>query len=253
MQRFRAPFVAVSALLALIAAALLGGYGSAAAQENPPASGENTTMRTLSVWAEGTANGSPDIAYAELGVEIRNENIGDALSQANTAMQAVTDALTAFGIETTDIQTTQFNVYQDTQPQPAPGAADQTTPPAQYVVTNIVRVTVRDISQVSDVIQTGLDAGANRVYGLTFGLADTDALRSRARQAAAERAGVQAQELAQAFNVQLGEPVRIDESSGGVGPMAAPVAFARGGGGPPINTGELTVTVQLSVTYQITP
>lgn len=253
MRRFRSPVVGVLTLLALVAAALLAGYSPAAAQDNPPAVEENN-MRTLSVWAVGTASGSPDIAYAELGVEIRNENIGDALTQANDAMQAVTDALTGFGIETTDIQTTQFNVYQEGQPQPVPGAEDQSVPPAQYVVTNIVRVTVRDISQVSDVIQTALDAGANRVYGLTFGLADPGALRSQARQEAAQSAGLQAQELAQAFNVQLGEPVKIEESGqGGVGPLADTAAFARGGGGPPVSAGELSVTVQLFVTYRVTP
>ncbi len=252
MKRFRTLVVGLLTLLALIAGTLLA-VAPAAAQDNPPAA-ENDDERTLSVSAIGTASGSPDIAYAQLGVEIRNENIGDALTEANATMQAVTDALTGSGIEPNDIQTTQFNVYQEGQPQPMPGAEEQAMPPAQYVVSNIVQVTVRDITRVSDVIQTALDAGANRVYGLTFGLADPDALRSQARQEAARRAGVQAQELAQAFNVQLGDPVRIEETTqGGVGPMAEALAYGRGGGGPPISSGELTVTVQLYVTYRVTP
>jgi hypothetical protein len=217
--------------------------------------------RTLSVSGIGRASGSPDVANLELGVEIRNADVGAAVSEANSTMQAVTDALQEAGIAPEDIQTTQFNVRQEQQrPVEAPassGAASSgisNQPPSEFVVRNIVRITLRDLDRISDIIQTGLDAGANNVYGLNFGLENPDELQATARQSAIENAQMKAQALADGFGMSLGAPVAISEGGARPGPVAETTAFDVGGaGGPPISQGELTVTVQVSVTYELLP
>jgi uncharacterized protein YggE len=80
-------------------------------------------------------------------------------------MEAVIAALGDLGIPPEDIQTTQFNVWRDQPVDPQPDATEDS-----YVVTNIVRIRVSQIVNQRD--QTALDAGANRVFGLTFGLDD---------------------------------------------------------------------------------
>lgn len=261
--------------LALAAAALAvtasSGETPATAQEPP----ETDIPRTISVSGVGTANGTPDIAFIEIGVEIRNQDISAAVNEGNSTMQAVVDALIAQGIAEEDIQTSQFNVWQEESRPPdmvvppampetsdmaeTPPASDTPVPaPAQsqftYVVTNTVRVRVAAIDQISAVIQTGLDAGANRVYGLSFGLDDPVALENEAREAAVADARARAEALAAAFGVQLGDPIQISEGMFGGGPQ--PLAFDAAGSvasGPVIREGQLTVSVQVNVVFALLP
>ncbi len=244
MQRYQQKTIGFAVVAVIAIAGLFGGFVSPAraqtgGQDNPP--------HTIAVTGSGTASGSPDIAFVQLGVEIQNADVGAAVQQANTTMQQVTDVLTAQGIAAADIQTTQFDVRQNQQPNPngQPG-------PTVFVVTNTVQITVRNLGTISSVLQSALNAGANNVYGLTFGLSDSAALESQARAAAVEDAHAKAQELADAFGVTLGDPVSINEQAGGGPPVAASFAMG-GGGGPSISQGQLSVTIQLDVTYSITP
>jgi hypothetical protein len=185
-----------------------------------------------------------------LGVEIRDADIGAAVEQSNAAMQAVIAALGDLGIPPEDIQTTQFNVWQD---QPVDPATGMPTEEFTYVVTNIVRIRVSQIDQISDVIQTSLDAGANRVFGLTFGLDDPAALEATARDQAVADARVRAEALAAAFGVTLGNPISITEGFLNTpGPLFA-AAEGLGGGGPSISGGQLSVQIQVTVTFEIAP
>lgn len=240
--------------LAALITVMLVAVSGVSAQEDPTPMPVDIPQpggqRTISVTGTGTASGSPDIAFIELGVEIRDANIGTAVEQSNTTMDAVIAALSEFGIPAENIQTTQFSVWQDQPVDPATGLpAEEFT----YVVTNIVRIRVTQIDQISDVIQTALDAGANRVFGLTFGLDDPAALESTARDQAVADARVRAEALAAAFGVALGEPLSITEGFlNQPGPLFAR-AEGLGGGGPSISEGQLSVQVQVTVTFAIAP
>lgn len=238
-------------LALLLTAALvvtLTPLATARAQDGPQ---EDTDTRTVSVNGIGQASGTPDIANLEIGVEIRNPDIGAAVSDANNTMEAVTAALVEAGIVQEDIQTTQFNVRQE-QRGPAPMEAQTESPEQVFVVRNIVRVTIRDLDQISSIIQTGLDAGANNVFGLNFGLENPDELQRTARQNAIADAQMRAEALADGFGMTLGDPVAISEGGAQPRPVAERAAIG-GAGGPPISQGELTVSVQIAVTYELLP
>lgn len=256
MQRL--PRLVVLSLIAMTVVA--ASVSTVAAQDDPTPTPAEPPMpvdipsgsgqRTISVTGTGTASGSPDIAFIELGVEIRDADIGAAVDQSNAAMEAVNAALGDLGIPAEDIQTTQFNVWQDQPIDPTTGMpSDQ----FNYVVTNIVRIRVSQIDQISDVIQTALDAGANRVFGLSFGLDDPASLEATARDQAVADARARAEALAAAFGVALGNPVSITEGFlSGPGPVFA-MAEGLGGGGPPISGGQLSVQIQVTVTFEIAP
>jgi len=239
----------------------LASAGRAAAQEPPPAS--PSIPQTISVVGVGEAAGSPDMAFVQLGVETRDPDIRTALGQADERMNAVRDALAGQGIAADDIQTTNYNVYQELYgtPLPPPTPSDQaesTTQPAEnlgvYVVSNIVQIKVRQIDQVSAVIQAALDAGANRVYGLTFGLEDTTALENQARQAAADNARQRAEALASAFGVTLGNVIAISEGGASAPPYLPSARFdMKAASGPVISQGQLSVTLQIVVTFALIP
>ncbi len=216
------------------------------------AQSDNSEARTISVSGSGEASGQPDIAYVNLGVDISNADISQALNQANTALAAIVSAIEGAGIATDDIQTQNYNVFPQENFDPRTGMA---TGERVYRVTASVNVTVRDISQAGTVMQAGLNAGANLVNSISFGIADTKALEAEARQRAVADARDKAQQLADAFGVSLGEVVTVVESFGPAVPMPQfdrAMAFAAADvSAPTINPGQLSVSVQVSVTFAI--
>lgn len=236
---------AVAAVMLLVVAFLSVAGGSVGAQDTP-------ASRTISVSGSGEAYGAPDVAYVNLGIDVSDSDIGKALDSANQTMTGIIAAITDTGVDAKDIQTVNFSVYPEDKYDPQTG---QPTGQRIFHVQNSVNVTVRDIAKVGAVMQAGLGAGANTINGLSFGISDTKSLEQQARLQAVDDARTRAQALADAFGVKLGDVVSIIEVN-----ASAPIpvtyakadAMAMGGGGvPQVNPGQLSVGVQLSVTFAI--
>jgi uncharacterized protein YggE len=235
------------ALVAVVALVTALGVLPAAAQTPVP----EGAVPSVSVSGFGQSFGAPEVAYVEMGVDIVNTDVGEAVTQAYETMETVSAAIADTGVADEDIRTTNFNVWSDFYD---PATGEQTTNRV-YHVQNMVRVTVRDVSQVSSVIEAGLNAGANSIFGLNFGIDDPTSLEQDARLQAIENARDRAQKLADAMGVTLGEPIVISETfGGGAQPFAFDMAQAGlggGGGAPPISGGQLSVSVQVDVTFAL--
>jgi hypothetical protein len=121
-----------------------------------------------------------------------------------------------------------------------------------YHVDSTVIAKIRQIDRAGEAIELALDAGANNVYGLSFGIDDTSALEAEARQLAIQDARERAEQLAEQFGVGLGKVLTINEAA--YGPvMTYPTAFGMGGGegAPPISEGALALNITVNVTYAI--
>ncbi|MCA9915717.1 MAG: SIMPL domain-containing protein [Anaerolineae bacterium] len=220
----------------------------------PTMAQQPTTPNTITVTGIGSASGAPDIANLEIGVETTNADLAVAYDQTNERIDTVINALVEAGVAREDIRTVGLNVYQDRYGGPNPQISEDGNPTPMYFVSNNIRVTVRDIANVPTVLNAAIDAGANNIYGLNFGIEDTDALASEARAAALADARQKAQELAGLAEVQLGSIVNIVETSGGFDPynqFAMESAGLGGGGGATVEPGQLSVNVQLQVTFSI--
>ncbi len=238
-------FSAVGAVLLLVAAFTSFAGGAVGAQDT------SSTPHVITVSGTGDAYGAPDVAYVNLGVDVSDADLSKALDSGNKTMAAIVAALTDVGVDPKDIQTASYNVYPQQQTDPQTG---QPTGKTTYEVQSSVNVTVRDMSKAGAVMQAGLNAGANTVNGLSFGIADMSALEAQARKIAAADAKDRAQQLADAFGVKLGDVISVSETLGNT-PIpvyrteamsaAAPVAA------PQINGGQLNVNVQVEVTFAI--
>jgi hypothetical protein len=236
----------------VLAALLTGCAGAAFAQsETPTAQGEEAKVtRTVTVTGSGKVYLTPDIAYITIGVHTEGENAAEAVASNNAQAQEVIDALLAQGIAERDIQTTNFSIY----PQQEYDTEGKPTGKIKYIVDNSVFVTVRDITNVGDVLDAAVQAGANTISGIQFDVEDKTAALSEARKAAVADAGVKAEELASAAGVSLGDVQTISEyTSGGPQPMydmraAAPMAEAAS---VPIQTGQMLLTVEVNMVYEI--
>jgi uncharacterized protein len=213
---------------------------------------EITTLpRTITVVGRGSVRMEPDMATVNLGVQTTGTTIRQAVNEAARTMQDVIAALREQGIEDRDMQLTRYNVWVDTGFGPEPMPAQETTA-TTYRVNVDVRVIVRDLGNVGAVLEAAIDAGANVVHGVSFGIAELEDLEVEARELAAENARNRAEALAELHNVQLGPVVSISEViTGGIMPMAFDRMGLGGAEAGPIMPGELQMSIQLQVVYAI--
>jgi uncharacterized protein YggE len=208
-----------------------------------------TQPKTISVTGNAQVILAPDIAYISIGVHSEAKSAAEAVASNNSQTQAVIDAIKAQGVDAKDIQTTNFSVYQQ----------DKTSPTGEslgtyFMVDNTVYVTMHDITKIGAMLDAAIGAGANNIYGITFDVQNKDAALATGRDQAMADAKSQAEQLAQAAGVTLGDVQSISYYSSAPSPIyydnkAAPAAI--GGGSVPISTGQLTLTVSVSVTYGI--
>jgi uncharacterized protein YggE len=169
-------------------------------------------------------------------------------------MTRIIDTLKAEGIESRDIQTSGFMVeprYSQPPQEPRPDEVWE----AQivgYIVRNTVTLKIRDLRTTGTVLDRVVTLGANSISGPVFGVQDPANLENSARSAAVRDARAKAELYAGAAGVKLGPVLRLTEQTFmPPQPMMMDRAMkAEAASAPvPIESGELTVQVQVQVTW----
>ena len=241
MNAIPASFKQLSLVAAVVVMMMAVTVGMTSAQEAP--------IRTVTVVGSGETFGTPDIAYIYLGVDNADANVSVAIEQSNRDISAIVEAVSALGIDRKDIQTANFSVYPEERYNPTTG---EPTGERVYRVQQMLNIIVRDITQAGAVLDTSIGAGADVVNGLSLGIADTQSLETEARVKAVEDARQRATELATAFGMTLGDATVVSEVTAGypVYPMDRGLMSAdMGGQGSQVNLGQLSVSVQITVTF----
>ena len=231
----------------LLAAVALSAYAPSGIAANPAA-----PQRTLNVNGAGQISLTPDIAYIYVGVHTENASASDAMTENNSRTQVMIEALKKAGIDEKDIRTTNFSIWQQDKYDPLTG---QPSGVKVYSVDNTVYVTVRKLDSLGSLLDTLVKAGANNINSIQFDVADKTAAIKQARDAAVQDAKTQAQELAAVAGVTLGEITSVSFYEATSSPVMD--GFGKGGGGGaeaaavPIQPGQMTLTVTVSMTYEI--
>ena len=242
-------------VFALVAGIVLG-RGNFAPQ-TAQAQMETDHIRTVTVVGEGVVKIKPDIAQVNIGVEVVKPTVKEASSEANEIMDAVLAALAEAGVEEKDIQTSGFSIWVE-RVYGADGSFDDEQ--NRYHVNNNVFAILRDLDSVGGTLDAAIEAGANNIYGVTFSLDDPKSVESDARAKAVENAAAKATELAELNGVEVGAVVSISEVVGqGGGYFGGNFAAAQmsmaggggGGGGTSVSPGELSLSMQLQITYEL--
>lgn len=236
----RKPFVLLIGFL--MVAVLAACAPQAAAPSDQP-------IRQMSASGQGEVYLTPDLAYVNIGVHSQAANVADALRQNNAQSQAVANALKAMGVDEKDIQTSAFNVF----PQQMYGPNGEMTG-TEYVVDNVVFVTVRDLSKLGELLDAVVRSGANTINSVSFDVTDKSAALSQARKMAIDHAKATAKEIADAAGIELGniislytyvqEPIPTFEGKGGAMMPAS-------AGQVPVAAGQLILRVNADISYEI--
>lgn len=237
----RMRFIPPSVVLFLALGCGAGTYPSIVIPEEAPG---------IRVSGRGKARAEPDLAIVDIGVEARRPTVAEAREQAAAAQQRVFDALAAAGIEERDLRTTRLSIQPDYE------YSQTGRRLLGYVVTNTVEARVRDLARIQEAIDTAVAAGGDlaRLNGIRFELSDPERVEAEARALAIERARAEAQQIADALGVRLGEPLSVDEvTSEPPRPMTMRMetAAAADSAATPIAPGETEVIVEVRVRWAI--
>jgi len=228
-------------LLALVA--LAGATGGPLMAQSP----DQTQPATITVSATGNVIAVPDIALISVGVVSEADTARDALNTNSRAMVGVIESLREAGLQTSDIQTTDFSV----QPRYVRDRNESGAARIEgYRVQNSVRIRVRDLKKLGDILDVVVSDGSNQIGNIQFDLSEAEALRDKARVRAVEEATRKARTYASAAGVSLGPVKQIQEQGGGHQPRVAMMRTAAAES-VPIEAGETTVSVGVTMTWEL--
>jgi uncharacterized protein YggE len=226
----------------VLAVALTAGCSSPAATspDGPPG---------VNVNGVGEVQGAPDTLTTQIGVQATAEDVTAAIEQANAAVTEVTDAVIAAGVAREDIQTQQVSI----DPQYSGALPGGTSAISGYQATNTLEVTVRDLSKASAVLGDATSAGGNatRISGVSFKIDDDSELITDARSRAFADARDRAEQYASLAGGELGDVLSITESITG---QEQPTSFRDSASfdtAVPIEPGQQTVSVSVSVKWAL--
>ena len=214
------------------------------------ASAAEPAPRTLSVSGEGEVRAAPDQSSLSAGVTTGAATAAQALAANSHAMNAVFATLKRLGIPDKDIQTSNFSLspqYQVCKP-------GMTCPQriVGYQVSNNVNVIVEDLDKTGPVLDALVSSGSNQIGGIDFSIHDTKSLLRVAREAAVKDAVDHAQTYAKAAGVTLGPILSIQEGGGEPPrPVYRAMAMMANAAPPPVAGGELSVSANVTITWQI--
>ena len=196
-------------------------------------------IRTVTVTGTAAADAVPDLASLSLGVQSRRPSAQAAMGVVDERAATVVDALRDAGARREDLRTTGLSLWFDQ------GSREHV---ASYTVT---------VSVPSDDVARFIDAAAEvagdelTLHGVSFSIADPAAVIAPLRVAAVGDARAKAEALASAAGCGLGPVVAIVEGGGG-GAVPMPKGAMRMAMAAPIEAGSETLSLQVTVTYELT-
>ncbi len=243
----------------IVAALILGGAMAYSAQNNiakttvvNATQAEAQNLKTITVNGDHSVFAAPDKVELFFSIETTSNNAQDA-QQKNAQLEAAVKSAVkvAAGLQDRDIETVSYNVY----PEYDWSSGIQSL--KDYRATHQLKVELRTLSLAGKVIDAAVQAGANRVDSVQFGLTEATqkSLSEQELQLAAANARQKAEKIAAGLNAKI---IGIKSASEGSS-YTPPIYYARDmvatGGSSKAETtfspGNVQVSAQVSVQFII--
>jgi uncharacterized protein YggE len=238
-----------------------------------PSLGDPTPPPSITVSGQGSVAYSPDIARVSLGVRAEALTAAAAAASVNARANDVVSAMRKLGIADSDIKTSGYDIsYQPPrqtagmmQPAPVPPAftssghvqtqsiARKTLPPAGTFVATETIMIKSGIGKAGMVLDSGVSAGADETFGLSFDTSMRDSLYRQALAAAVADARAQADILAQAAGVTIVgiQSISPEGAMPAPSPMMGVRMMAMAAAPPPVMGGTDSIDATVDVVYLI--
>jgi len=204
------------------------------------------------VSGEGDATMAPDLALLTLSVMREAKTARAALDANNDAMAAVIASMKSADIKERDLQTAGIQINPRYNYTNKPDGSQEAELVA-YQVTNTLSVRIRDIDKTGDILDKAVSLGVNQGGGIAFTNEDPAAAITEARKKAVANAMAKAKTLAEAAGVSLGRVLEITDQNMAPTPMPinAKAFDSAAGAAAPVQAGENSYNVQVTVTFEL--
>ena len=211
---------------------------------------QSTVPPQIVTTGTGEVQLAPDRATVMLGVQSRATTVAAATADNARRQRAIIDTLRALGLGSDQITTVNFNVSPEMQYPP-----NQTPKVSGYVVTNVIRASLRRIEDVGRTIDAALAKGANEVSGIEFTSSRADSARRAAISEAVAHARADAEVMAKAAGGSLGQLLELTSGVEPIRPFETTMARARvaAAAPTPIEPGQLTVSANVTARWAFVP
>lgn len=204
----------------------------------------------VQVTGEARLNLAPDQVTVNLGLATRADSAGQAAAENAAGMKtvraAVQKALAGHGL----LQTADYRVYPRTEWDPKA----RTTRTLGYEAINRLRVTATKVEVIGRVLAAATAAGANRIDGPRWSLADSRAAERRVQALAFDDARAQARALAQKAGMTLGPVLSIKAGANGrPGPMPMLAMRKAPNAAPPMEPGQIELSASVTCVFALLP
>jgi uncharacterized protein len=214
------------------------------------ADSDSTPGRTIVVDGNGEAHAAPDWATLNLAIETQGRTAAAAAQSNATLAQKVVDALKNKLGDKGTITTGGYSLNPEYDQRPNRERPDI----VGYTAQNSITVETGKLDLVGPLIDSSISAGANRVNYLNFTLKNDTKARGEAIANATKDARSQADALASALGVRLGQVVKATTVAQ-VTPIrmspAPMMAMAKMNEPTPIEAGQISIPASVTLTYEI--
>ncbi|MGH7886032.1 MAG: SIMPL domain-containing protein [Thermodesulfobacteriota bacterium] len=212
---------------------------------------EEYTKSTIQVTGNGEISANPDVAYINISVETSSKIAADAVKQNAEKTQNVIKKIKSVISENDKVKTTNYSLY--------PVYEYDDTAKKQYLqeyrVVNEVLVETYNLDNIANLIDSTTTLGANRINGPRFGLKNSDELERMALVKAVEDARKTAETVSTAAGVKIIKILSINPGYNTPAPYYdrgfESKAFAAESAPTPIEAGDLTITANVTIVYEI--
>ncbi len=169
---------------------------------NPADAAEPNTIAVSGMAEQEVA---PDMAYVDIGITVRADDAETARAEEAKIAQQIRRSLLGLAITDNDLQNTGYYLNQEYK---IDRSGERTVD--KYVLNSSIKVTVKDLDKLSQVIDNTVKAGATNISNVTFALSSKNIVQRQLLAAAVENAREKAAVVANAGTRTLGNMLSAD-------------------------------------------
>ena len=205
-------------------------------------SGKNHSR--LKVFGKGSINVKPDAAEVGIGVITENIQLEAAQEENAKITTEVINSIKAIGVLPKYIQTHNYNI------RPTYDYIEGKQVFRGYEVSNNLKILIRNIDLVGEIIDIAVKNGANTVSGVSLIVSDKTKYYYEALRLAVVDSQKKASVMANELNVNLNIiPIQIiEQDKGNISPITG-ITFKYESGATPIEAGENKITADIEAIF----
>ncbi|TVZ51308.1 SIMPL domain-containing protein [Dokdonia sp. Hel_I_53] len=205
----------------------------------------NNLQPLVNVTGEGKVKVAPDGADIRVRVETQGKEAQTVKNENDQLIDKVIKFLRAQGIESKYVKTEYINLNKN---------YDYNTKTYSYNANQTLTIQLKDLAIYESIMTGLLNAGINRIDGVSFTSSKMDVLHAEARVKAIKNAKEKAISYAAALDQKIGKAVQISEQ--GATPLPQPMYKTRmasmesdSGSSETIAPGEIEITSKIAVSF----